>query len=52
MLSMADVINRKLWRERGRLRAMALPLLFLVSFIIIAIAMEVIRPGVLWGMIS
>ena len=46
-LSVADVVNRRMWRERGWLRAMALPLLFLVSFIIICIAIELVRSGVL-----
>lgn len=51
-LSVADVVNRRLWRERGWLRAMALPLLFLVSFIIICIAMELVRSGVLLKLVS
>lgn len=51
-LSVADVVNRRLWRERGWLRTLALPLLFLVSFIVIGIGMEMVRPGVLLRMIS
>lgn len=51
-LSVADIVNRRLWRERGWLRALAWPLLFLVSFIIVGIGMEIVRPGVLLKMIS
>ena len=45
MLSVADIVNRRLWRERGWLRAMFLPLLFLLVFIIMCIVIKVIKPG-------
>ena len=39
LLSMADVINRRLWRERGWLRAMVIPLCFIVMSIGVCIFM-------------
>lgn len=39
LLSMADLINRKLWRERGWLRAMVIPLCFIVMSIGVCIFM-------------
>ncbi len=37
LLSMADLINRKLWRERGWLRAMVIPLCIIVMLVGIGI---------------
>lgn len=45
MISLTDVINRKLWRERGKWRSMMWPLLFLVSSIVCIVVLEIQKPG-------
>lgn len=52
LLSMVDIINRKLWRKRGWLRAMALPLLLVLISTGLCIFIEKLQPGVLLGMMS
>ena len=47
MVSLTDVINRKLWRVRGKWRSMMWPLLFLVAMILSFMTIEIQRPGAL-----
>lgn len=49
LLSLADVVNRRLWRERGLLRAIVIPLLVILSLIGIGAFLEMIKPGLLLG---
>jgi hypothetical protein len=44
-ISLTDVINRKMWRERGVWRSMMWPLVFLVSMIVFFIVFEIQRQG-------
>ena len=52
LLSLTDVVNRRLWRERGLLRAMVVPLLFFLSLIGIGAFLEMIKPGILLGFLG
>ena len=52
MLSVTDVVNRRLWRERGWWRAMVLPSLFFVLLIGVGIGMERLHSGILLSMLS
>lgn len=47
LLSVIDIVNRRLWREKGWLRAMMGPLLIVFSLIGIGVVIEMIKPGVL-----
>ena len=49
LLSLADIINRKLWRERGWLRAMALPLLLvLITIVLFFFSWKSLSPESSW----
>lgn len=52
LLSLVDIINRKLWRKRGWLRVIALPLLLVLITIGLCISIEVLQPGMLLEMLS
>lgn len=51
-LSVADVINRRLWQEKGWLRAMMLPLSVIFISIVIGVYIESIKPGSLLSIFS
>lgn len=47
ILSLADIVNRRRWRERAWLRVMVIPLLFLLLLAGMGFIVERIKPGVL-----
>ena len=45
LLSVIDVVNRRLWREKGWLRAWLMPVLLVIMSIGVYVWIEIVEPG-------
>lgn len=52
LLSVIDVVNRRLWREKGWLRAWLMPVLLVIMSIGVYVWIEIVEPGYVLKVIS